>query len=343
MKTVREIYDFFLSGLKSGKGLSLHDFMQTIPEFEKDRGDGVVEMNMSLAMEYSKICEQMKDDLLLIQTKGNQMFCLHTEYVGVSGVNSSDPSLFEKELNYGAYDFKYRGFSYVRQHFENSVIPVIGVNEKGDDDIGTAYCIAPNMFATAAHCLTQVKLFNLLDEKGANLPIKEIWMSKEIDPNIYDLAVIVLDCDSVSIPFWLDDPVVLDKVLTMGYPPIPGFNAVMISETASIGSYIFADQKAAPGEVVSQEVAPYNAKGVDHFIITSRVKGGNSGSPVINSHGKVVGTVIQIPFDSLGSSQGGRYDIMGFGICIPSKYMNALIENHQVIPVRCENDKFLMA
>jgi serine protease Do len=187
-----------------------------------------------------------------------------------------------------------------------------------------------------------MKSFNLLNENGAHLPIKEIWMSKDIDPMIYDLAVIVLDSDTGCIPFWLDNPVVLDKVLTMGYPPIPGFDAVMISETASIGSYVFADQKAAPGEVVSEEVAPYNAMGIDHFIITSRVKGGNSGSPVINSHGKVVGTVIQIPFDSLGSSKGGRYDIMGFGICIPSKYMSSLIENHQVIPVRCDDDKYLM-
>jgi hypothetical protein len=113
MKTVREIYDFFLNGMKSGKGLSLRDFMQTIPEFETDRGDGMAEINMSLAMEYSKICEQMKDDMLLIQTKGNQVTCLTTEYIGVSSVNSSDPTLFEKELDYGVYDFKYRGFSYV--------------------------------------------------------------------------------------------------------------------------------------------------------------------------------------------------------------------------------------
>jgi hypothetical protein len=340
MKKVREIYDFFLQGMKSGKAKSLFDFMQTIPEFETKRGDEMTEMNMSLAMEYSKICEQMKEDMLLIQTNRNQLICLPTEYIGVSSVNSSDPELFEKELDYGVYDFKYRGFSYVRQYFMHSVLPVVGINAKGDGDIGTAYCIGPNLFATAAHCVTKLRSFNLLDVNNKPLPIKEIWLGKDVDPDIYDLAVVVLECKMDYIPLWLDNPVVLDKVLTMGYPPIPGFNAVMISETASVGSYVCADQKAAPGEVVSENVAPYNAKGIDHFIITSRVKGGNSGSPVINSKGKVVGTVTQVPFDSLGSSQGGRYDVMGFGICIPSRYMNALLENHQTIPVKYENNAF---
>ena len=44
----------------------------------------------------------------------------------------ADPTLFEKELDYGVYDLKYRGSSYVRQHFANSVIPVIGINMNED-------------------------------------------------------------------------------------------------------------------------------------------------------------------------------------------------------------------
>ena len=70
------------------------------------------------------------------------------------------------------------------------------------------------------------------------------------------------------------------------------------------------------------------------FVITARVKGGNSGCPVINNEGYVVGTVFQIPFDSYGGSDGGRYDIMGYGVCLPSKYVIDLSKNpdiHQLV------------
>ena len=47
-----------------------------------------------------------------------------------------------------------------------------------------------------------------------------------------------------------------------------------------------------------------------------------------------MGTVFQIPFDSYGGSDGGRYDIMGYGVCLPSKYVIDLSKNpdiHQLV------------
>lgn len=114
----------------------------------------------------------------------------------------------------------------------------------------------------------------------------------------------------------------------MGYPPIPGLNPVLISETATVASYVQGRQKASIGQIVA-EVGSYMSK-LDFFVITARVKGGNSGCPVINNEGYVVGTVFQIPFDSQGGSDGGRYDIMGYGICLPSKYVNDLIKNPDI-------------
>lgn len=69
---------------------------------------------------------------------------------------------------------------------------------------------------------------------------------------------------------------------------------------------------------------------MEYFIINARVKGGNSGGPVINKSGKVVGTIFQLPMDTQGGSDGGRYDLMGFGVCFPSKYTRLLIDNHIV-------------
>ena len=86
-------------------------------------------------------------------------------------------------------------------------------------------------------------------------------------------------------------------------------------------------EKTAIGQIAAEPASSYFSP-MDYFIINARVKGGNSGSPVINEYGKVVGMVFEIPFDSKGGSDSGRYDIMGFGICFPSKYIEELQEEH---------------
>ena len=90
MKTVREIYDFFLQYFTNGgKQLSLMDFMNTVPGFVEKIDDGTESMNMSMGMEYYKICEKMVEDSLLMRIKPNAMMSIMTEYLAVHSVNSS--------------------------------------------------------------------------------------------------------------------------------------------------------------------------------------------------------------------------------------------------------------
>ena len=91
---------------------------------------------------------------------------------------------------------------------------------------------------------------------------------------------------------------------------------------------ISSHQKAAAGQIIASSVS-YLDK-MEYMLINARVKGGNSGGPVINSYGQVVGTVIQIPFDNIGGAEKGRYDIMGYGMCLPSKYTDDLCQNIEV-------------
>lgn len=200
--------------------------------------------------------------------------------------------------------------------------------------MGTCYYIGNNMFVTAAHCVKGLECFNILLPDNTPLELYEVYYAKGQDTNDYDLAVVrARNVPNAIKAFILSDPAVLDEVLTMGFPPIPGLNPVLISETASVASYVKGRQKASTGQIVAN-VGSYLSK-LDFFVITARVKGGSSGCPVINNDGFVVGTVFQIPFDSQGGSDGGRYDIMGYGVCLPSKYITNLITNpdvHQLNP-----------
>lgn len=333
MKTVKDIYDFFHHFLDKDKNAaSLMEFLETIPGFsETDSGEkGESSINMSIGKEYLKICEKMENDNLLIRVKEASILKIDPQYIAVDSVNFSNPEEFIQELVYGLYDFKYRGFAYTRSYFENSVLPIVGKNRStGNEDIGTCYYIGNNMFVTAAHCVKGLECFNVLYPDNKPVELESVWYAKGEDLNDYDLAIIKSKNVPMNIKaFKLKDPFILNDVLTMGYPPIPGLNPVLISETATVASYVHGRQKASIGQIAA-EVGSYMTK-LDFFVITARVKGGNSGGPVINNEGYVVGTVFQIPFDSQGGSDGGRYDIMGYGICLPSKYVNDLIENRDI-------------
>ena len=334
MKTVKEIYDFFLQFFSNGgKHLSLMDFMNTVPGFLETKEDGIGSMNVSLGMEYYRICEKMVDDLLLMRIKANPMMGIMTQYLAVHSANSSDPQAFNLALDYGAYDFKYRGFVYTRDYFTHSVLQIEGQYEDLRLDTGTAYYLGNNLFATAAHCVNDVARFNLLLPDDTPLPLRDVWFAKDQDREVYDLAIIRVDGELTIPYFMMDAPAVLDEVLVMGFPPIANLPSIQTAETATIGAY----QKASTGQVVANTTA-YRTQ-MDFFLINARVKGGNSGGPVINKEGKVVGTVVALPYELESDPDNPRYDIMGYGQCLPSKYIEELLTNPEQLPLH-EDGKY---
>ena len=264
------------------------------------------------------------------------MMCIQEKFVSVPLTNFTPVEEAQRDLAYGCFDFECNGFLSIYDCFKGSVVPIVGEKENKDLDIGTAYYIGDDLFVTAAHCITVLKKFNLLIENKP-IALKEVWFADGIEPDIYDLAIVKAG-DEVNLPpFMLDESSVLDSVLVMGYPPIPGLDAVLVSEKASISTDLQQLMtKTSTGQVVAVETS-YMSK-MEYFIINARVKGGNSGGPVINKLGKVVGTIFQLPLDSQGGSDGGRYDIMGFGVCFPSKYTQLLIDNHIVKAVQQDGE-----
>lgn len=342
MVTVKSIYYHFRKKLSEGKISSpILEFLATVPGFYGINDCGNQTMDMSLAMSVICICDKMVDDVLLMRLKTNVAFPLLNEYGCVHEVNSTNPTQFLGDLDYGTYDFKYHGLTMVYEHFKDAIVPITGITPNCKDGLGTAYYIGLGRFVTAAHCITGFDKFNVLLHDDTRLPITKIAFAKNQNLVQYDLAVIYTDA-SVSYPeLWLDDPNVLDNVLTMGYPPVPCFDMVKVAETASVGTIIKGGQKS----VVGQVVAPGNSymSPLDYFLINARVKGGNSGGPVINEEGKVIGTIVEIPFDSAGGSDTGRYDIMGFGVCLPSKYITQLMANPDEKAVIDDGDYFKFA
>ncbi|AHM61258.1 peptidase s1 and s6 chymotrypsin/hap [Flammeovirgaceae bacterium 311] len=215
---------------------------------------------------------------------------------------------------YGTYNYLVYGFPSIRNDFEKSVKPIILKYRNSEDelidDIGTCFVIGENALITARHCLPNKSTAKIYGANNELIKAAAIFTPK--DPNV-DLALMLTNGNPFSNikQFRLGNGNILDEVMTMGYPPIPGFDAIQVSEIARISAHL----KSSLGNIVGTGNSYLDKQ--DYFLISARVKGGNSGGPFINKEGKVVGVIAQLP------SQSNELDSLGYGIVTLS---SALIE-----------------
>lgn len=224
---------------------------------------------------------------------------------------------FNEEIAaYGIFEFLVFGFPLIRNHFEKSVLPLIVTLQDGTPSIGSGFLIDSNRFVTAAHCVKGIKTIQIPGWKPATHGLSSIYIPT--DERI-DLAVLTFDADPFpdAPKFKMQSFNVLDEVLSMGYPPIPCFENFLVSETGRVAAYL----KSTVGQVVTR--AESYLDGQDYILISARVKGGNSGGPVVSKTGQVIGVVTAVPGDNAVT------DTLGYGIAIPYQTVMNFLEQVQ--------------
>ena len=244
-----------------------------------------------------------------------------------------------KDADYGVYDFVIYGTSKIYDTFKSSVLPII-INSSGDFQIGTSFIVnfKNNIcLITARHCIdikeSEIFIYNSNSKPIVPKRIVVPEKSEFVGDNGFefqnlDVCVLCFDKDDFNDnrSLFLEEPKILSDVLVLGYPPTGLFdsasdvnNAVLIAEKASIShNYI----KATIGQNVGSGTLPLTK--LDYILISARVKGGNSGGPVINEHGKVVGIITQIPMDG-SSSVSDKVDDLGFGFACSSELIHKFL------------------
>ncbi len=262
------------------------------------------------------ICQKLVSEGLLI-SGGNKA---NVPIFGESYFNLGYDSDF---ADYGSYDFLINGFLSIRNHFEKSVKPIIVKLNDDSLDIGTCFIINDNIIITAYHCIEEKKSVFIDNGQGASVEIEKIWRSKD---KRKDLAIIEVKGNPFKdIPhIRIGNAEVLSKVLTMGYPPIAGFDSIQFAEQAEINAIL----KSSNGNVIGHDKSYLD--GQDYILINARVKGGNSGGPVINNYGMLVGVLTHIPIDPF---ENDKLDSLGYGIALNGREVEILYTN-----ARCNKD-----
>ena len=204
------------------------------------------------------------------------------------------------------------GFEYIYKNSLPNVLPLIAYTDEGES-MGTCFRMF-NGLITAKHCLTDGKKVAVKGYNADFLNKCKVYVSK--NPDI-DLAYIETN---ETAKFNIAQGHVLEDVLVMGYPKVSFFLNFCTGEKATISSQAELRMTPTVGAIAAQGEI-YYPKGLPSvYLVTAKIRGGNSGGPVINKEGMVVAVATGI-----SAGEGLSDDNIGYGMAYPIQCVETMM------------------
>ncbi len=198
------------------------------------------------------------------------------------------------------------GFKYIYENNRNRVLPIKVIID-GEPHMGTCFKTVCGI-VTAEHCVRDAKQVSI-----PGIPIDILKKSKVLAIDGLDIVVIQFESNyDYEEGLMFEQGNILDDVLCMGYPALGGFDRFLTATTGQIA----AIEAPFLGQCKVMEKQ-------DLIIMTGKVKGGNSGGPVLNNKGRVVGVITET------TNSEGDYDKFGYGLALPIQYVTEIIKQQQ--------------
>lgn len=284
---------------------------------KKHLGDGlaakIAKSTSDFALYFGNKYKELDNSNTIIQPKTISKICnilcnLNVlSKIHVAGFNT----LFEEEFYYKIpknipntidyqkyFNNRVYGFKYIYQSYKNNVLPIyVYNNQTGKQKIGTCFKTHIGII-TAKHCLENQNYAQIPTIKANILENSEILVNSSLDlllikPKDYEF--------NDYIEFGIGE--IIDEIMIMGYPNHAGFGNFLTATTGQIAG-----------------IETCYLYGHEFMLLTGKIKGGNSGGPVLNNKGQIVGIVTDTP------EAEGDYDKFGYGLAIPRKYIDNLEE-----------------
>ena len=127
------------------------------------------------------------------------------------------------------------GFPVIYRERSPAVIPIIQINAENCQGIGTSFLHTQHLLLTAKHCVSDAKSLSI---RGIS---REQFLAAQVlvhCNDALDLAAIRFRDPVLADvkPITLESGRVLDEVLVLGYPNVPGFTELLAAEKAAISS-----------------------------------------------------------------------------------------------------------
>lgn len=260
-----------------------------------------------------RICDALVENGRLSALKRGSFDNLDNSYLCVFQNSEKFENLYFFNLQNNELSCIIYGFKYIYEHCKQSVLPVLHTNKSNDISIGTCFLYRGGIL-TAKHCIENAQKIAIAGFTAYDL--KEAKYYIDNNDNM-DLIFIKLQNDiPTSIHNYNNEEAnILDEVIALGFPKTPGFHNFMTAEKALV-SFRFTGTKGSIASIAEDIWIRENL-----FLITAKIRGGNSGGPIINKNGSVVGIASSIPEGE------GAYDDLGYGTVIPIKFGNQIIDS----------------
>lgn len=298
-----EICFFFQSESKDGK--LIHKEIYSFCEYLHKKYNS---LDFPQPRVISKICDILCDNKILSVIKRSGPDNINSSYLCFlkDDVKSNELLQFyyNKKLCYIVY-----GFKYIYDDYKKYVLPVEYTDSSDNIALGTCFLYQGGI-ATAKHCIEGAKKIAIQGITEAELVKAKFEIH---DNDLMDLVFIRFDEGKVETILFSQNAEILDEVMTLGYPKIPGYHNYLTAEKANVSARF----TASVGQISSKAEDIWIKEQL--FLITAKIKGGNSGGPVISNNGSVVGVTVNL---TIGD---GDYDDIGYGTVIPVTFLDAII------------------
>lgn len=217
-------------------------------------------------------------------------------------IGVSDNPRFNANSDYTKYLYNRKlilntiyGWNYVLEKYANSVIKIQHLDKKGDYHIGTGFYFAiinpknnviTSLIVTNKHVLENAKEIKLFTKNE-----KEIEFNKSFTDKNRDIGFVLLKTELEKTSTFHFNPKVeiLAEIVTVGYPSIPMTKeCYQVYHKGEINSFV------------------ENYKNNKLFLFSAKTSSGNSGSPILDKYGMVVGIVTEELFEQKAFYEKGK-------------------------------------
>lgn len=302
-----ELQLFFSLRNEDQNGIIIHRTLMEFCEFYKEKYDT---NELPQPRIVGRVCDILVENGRLSALKKG----------GFDNVDNSYLSVFQNRAKFdNPYFFKLQnnelsciiyGFKFIYELYKQFVLPVLHTNQNNDISIGTCFLYRGGIL-TAKHCMENAKKIAIEGFTADDLKMAHYYIH---DNNTMDLIYIKLPIERSNYICFNEEAEILDEVIALGFPKIPGFHNFLTAEKALVSSR-FTGTKGSIASIAADIWIKENL-----FLITAKIRGGNSGGPIINKNGSVVGIASSVPEGE------GAYDDLGYGTVIPIKFGNQIIE-----------------